>query len=112
MGSHHGKPGLRQTKLMSDPKTARDHSIKALVEVTKYLPIGTNVGMLRLRWRRVKGRLLPEREATFPARQRVGLSAEAVWRGELSRGEVAHARPAERVAGLRARAGRVGSASA
>lgn len=54
--------------------------MKALVEVTKDLPIGTNLGVLHLLWMLVSGALLPERGALFPALQRVGLSEQAIRR--------------------------------
>lgn|SRR5574341_51500 len=54
--------------------------MKALVEVTKDLPVGTNLGILHLLWMLVSGALLPERGAVFPALQRIGLTEEAIRR--------------------------------
>lgn len=54
--------------------------MKALVEVTKDLPMGTNLGVLHLLWMLVSGALLPEGGALFPALQRIGLSEPAIGR--------------------------------
>jgi len=51
-----------------------------LVEVTKDLPVGTNLGVLHLLWMLVSGGLLPERGALFEALQGIGLNEEAVRR--------------------------------
>jgi len=69
--------------------------MKALVAVTKDLPMGTNLGLLHTLWALVSGALLPERGALIPALQRIGLEEEAVrraWRafrgGQWQIGEV------------------------
>jgi hypothetical protein len=54
------------------------------VEVTKELPVGTNLGLVHMLWMLVSGALLPERGAIFPALQRIGLSAEAIRRAWAS----------------------------
>ena len=54
--------------------------MKALVAVTKDLPVGTNLGLLHTLWALVSGALLPERGALIPALQRIGLVEEIVRR--------------------------------
>jgi hypothetical protein len=54
--------------------------MKALVAVTKDLPVGTNLGLLHTLWALVSGALLPGRGALIPALQRIGLEEEVVRR--------------------------------
>lgn len=54
------------------------------MEVTKDLPVGTNLGVLHILWMLVSGALLPERGALFPALQRIGLEVEVVRRAWAS----------------------------
>jgi len=51
-----------------------------LVELTKGLPVGTNLALLQFLWMLVSGALLPQRGAIFPALQATGLSSQAVRR--------------------------------
>ena len=51
-----------------------------LVELTKGLPIGTNLALLQFLWMLVSGALLPQRGAIFPALQSTGLSDQATRR--------------------------------
>lgn len=51
-----------------------------LVELTKGLPIGTNLALLQFLWMLVSGALLPQRGAIFPALQSTGLSNQATRR--------------------------------
>lgn len=50
------------------------------MDVTKDLPVGTNLGVLHLLWMLVSGALLPERGALFGALQRIGLGEAEVRR--------------------------------
>ena len=51
-----------------------------LVELTKGLPIGTNLALLQFLWMLVSGALLPQRGALFPALKASGLSDPAIRR--------------------------------
>lgn len=51
-----------------------------LVELTKGLPVGTNLALLQFLWMLVSGALLPQRGAIFPALQSTGLSEQATRR--------------------------------
>ena len=51
-----------------------------LVELTKGLPVGTNLALLQFIWMLVSGALLPHRGAIFPALQSTGLSEQATRR--------------------------------
>jgi hypothetical protein len=51
-----------------------------LVELTKGLPIGTNLALLQFLWMLVSGTLLSNRGAIFPALQSIGLSEPATRR--------------------------------
>lgn len=57
-----------------------NHTITALIELTRNLPVGTNLALLHFLWMLVTGALLPQRGALFPALQATGLSPEAVRR--------------------------------
>jgi hypothetical protein len=63
-----------------EPITAINHTMSILVELTKNLPVGTNLALLQFLWMLVSGALLPQRGAIFPALQSTGLSAPAVRR--------------------------------
>jgi len=63
-----------------EPITTIDHTMKILVELTKGLPVGTNLALLQFMWMLVSGALLPQRGALFPALQSTGLSEQAVRR--------------------------------
>lgn len=54
--------------------------MKILVELTKDLPVGTNLALLHFLWMLVSGALLPQRGAIFPALQSIGLSEQATRR--------------------------------
>ena len=49
-------------------------TVKALSEITKGLPIGTNLGLLHMLWLLVSGGLLPNRGALFGGLKSSGLS--------------------------------------
>jgi len=51
-----------------------------LVELTKGLPVGTNLALLQFLWMLVSGALLPQRGAIFPALQATGLTEQATRR--------------------------------
>lgn len=51
-----------------------------LVELTKSLPVGTNLALLQFLWMLVSGALLPQRGAIFPALQATGLGEQEVRR--------------------------------
>lgn len=51
-----------------------------LIELTKGLPVGTNLALLQFLWMLVSGALLPQRGAIFPALQSIGLSEQATRR--------------------------------
>jgi hypothetical protein len=67
-------------KLRGVPITATDLTITILVELTKSLPIGTNLALLHFLWMLVSGALLPQRGAIFPALKSTGLSDKATRR--------------------------------
>jgi hypothetical protein len=48
--------------------------MKALIAVTKSLPVGTNLGLLQFMWMLVSGALLPQRGALHPALKSTGLT--------------------------------------
>lgn len=54
--------------------------MRILVELTKGLPVGTNLALLQFLWMLVSGALLPQRGAIFPALQSTGLSEQATRR--------------------------------
>jgi len=54
--------------------------MSVLLELTRTLPIGTNLALLHFLWMLVSGALLPARGALFPALLSVGLSAAATRR--------------------------------
>jgi len=54
--------------------------MNVLVELTKNLPVGTNLALLQFLWMLVSGALLPQRGAIFPALQSTGLGAQATRR--------------------------------
>ena len=76
------------------------------------LPIGTNLGLLQLRWMRVSGRLLATRGAVIPGLRELGLSAAQVHRAWAALGHdawasddllgrwVAHIAPPAKAAGV------------
>jgi hypothetical protein len=51
-----------------------------LVDLTKGLPVGTNLALLQFLWMLVSGALLPQRGAIFPALKAIGLSDQATRR--------------------------------
>jgi len=51
-----------------------------LIELTKGLPVGTNLALLQFLWMLVSGALLPQRGAVFPALKSTGLSDAATRR--------------------------------
>jgi len=51
-----------------------------LVELTKGLPVGTNLALLQFLWMLVSGALLPQRGALFPALQATGLTEQETRR--------------------------------
>ena len=51
-----------------------------LVDLTKGLPIGTNLALLQFIWMLVSGALLPQRGAIFPALKAIGLTDQATRR--------------------------------
>lgn len=53
-------------------------TMSLLCALTVALPIGTNLGLLRLLWMQVSGALLPSRGALFPALQAIGLAPAKV----------------------------------
>jgi hypothetical protein len=55
-------------------------SISVLSQLTKNLPIGTNLALLHFLWMLVSGALLPNRGAIFPALKAIGLSDGATRR--------------------------------
>ena len=55
-------------------------TISVLSQITKNLPVGTNLGLLHLLWMLVSGALLSNRGALFPALKAIGLSDEATRR--------------------------------
>jgi hypothetical protein len=55
-------------------------TISVLSQLTKNLPIGTNLALVHFLWMLVSGALLPNRGAIFPALKAVGLSDEATRR--------------------------------
>jgi len=63
-----------------EPITANDHTMNHLVELTKGLPVGTNLALLQFMWMLVSGALLPQRGALFPALKSIGLSDQATRR--------------------------------
>lgn len=78
-------------KLRGVPITATDLTITILVELTKSLPIGTNLALLHFLWMLVSGALLPQRGAIFPALKSTGLSDKATRRAWAAfRGGVWH----------------------
>ena len=54
--------------------------MNVLVELTKGLPVGTNLALLQFMWMLVSGALLPHRGAIFPALQSTGLCEQATRR--------------------------------
>jgi hypothetical protein len=62
------------------PLSAIDVTMNILVNLTKGLPVGTNLALLQFLWMLVSGALLPQRGAIFPALQATGLSARATRR--------------------------------
>ena len=54
--------------------------MRVLVELTKGLPVGTNLVLLQFLWMLVSGSLLPQRGAIFPALKSTGLSDQATRR--------------------------------
>jgi hypothetical protein len=55
---------------------ASQRTIEAIEEVVKDVPIGTNLGLLRLLWAMVSGAFLHSRGGVFPALQWAGFSEE------------------------------------
>ena len=55
-------------------------TITVLSQLTKALPIGTNLALLHFLWMLVSGALLPSRGALFPALKAIGLSDGAIRR--------------------------------
>jgi hypothetical protein len=60
--------------------TAIDHTLSALIALTKDLSVGTNLGLLHILWMLVSGTLLAQRGAIFPALKAIGLSDGAARR--------------------------------
>ena len=60
--------------------TVINDTISVLSQLTKALPIGTNLALLHFLWMLVSGALLPNRGAIFPALQAIGLSDGAIRR--------------------------------
>ena len=54
--------------------------MRVLVELTKGLPVGTNLVLLQFLWMLVSSSLLPQRGAIFPALKSNGLSYQATRR--------------------------------
>lgn len=71
---------LKNFQPRGEPITAINHTMSILVELTKGLPVGTNLALLQFLWMLVSGALLPQRGAIFPALQSIGLSEQATRR--------------------------------
>jgi len=59
-----------------------EHTLNALIAVTKDLAVGTNLGLLQFLWMLVSGALLGQRGAIFPALKFIGLTdgeARRAW---------------------------------
>ena len=54
-----------------------NHIITILNELTKGMPVGTNLAMMHFLWMLVSGAMLPNRGAIIPGLKSIGLSDEA-----------------------------------
>jgi len=60
--------------------TALERVIRALEQVVRQVPIGTNLALLHLLWAMLNGSFLRSRGAVFPALQLAGFTASQIRR--------------------------------